>query len=194
MFEPETEQRDVGNGWIRVVESKCGFQLEHFMEVMELILREPNIMSPSILRAEILEETEIHEYKQYIRKLVPKQDRDPFLSQFVKDFGIQVVHWTECPIDELPYFYPKFKSFRYCFEDEKVAINVQPFPELLEMLQDKRYNTIWTRILKMIHKFSTGTINGFEKNVHHDLIVPRWTFKTCIVPSKTPINIGWMIG
>jgi hypothetical protein len=163
--------------WHRVAEMNCEFQLEHFEEVMDLILHEPNIVSPSILRAEILQQNDYSEYTEYIRKIVPKQERDVAFIQHIKDYGATVVHATHCERSELPYFYPKFRSFRYCFEVDRIAIDVLPFVGLENLVEDVRLKNIWNRIIKMLHRFGTGTMNGYQKKVYHDLVVPKIEFQ-----------------
>jgi hypothetical protein len=171
--------------WHRVAEMPCEFQLEHFEEVMDLILHEPNIISPSILRAEILEQKDYSEYVEIVRKIVPKQERDAEFVQHIQDYGSMVVHTTHCDVSELPYFYPKFQSFRYCFEFDHIAIDVLPFVGLEDSVDDVRFRSIWNRIIKMLHRFGTGTMNGYQKKVHHDLVVPKIEFQDLYRELKT---------
>jgi hypothetical protein len=120
--------------------------------------------------------------------LIPRQpEKDNVVQQRIiitnNHSGSYVDHYTEeMEISKLPFFYPKFKAFRYRFDNatnEKLAvisIEVLPF-ENLDLIDDERVNKIWIRILKHIHKFGKGFRDGYEKRVHHDLVIPKSTFQ-----------------
>ena len=188
----------IQNGWIRVLSVDCPVHGKYFLQAMELLIQEPNISSPSILRAEIVYESNIEAYREIIRKIVPKQDRDPIILQNIQvldnERGIAVVHFVHghydptnqewdsiklqrCSPDDLPFFYPKFNSFRYCFENGVISIDVEPYPNMESLVTNEKYLAIWERIAMYIRKIAIGISNGYQKRVHHDQIVPKIEFQ-----------------
>jgi SAM-dependent methyltransferase len=182
VFEPIVVKNVKPDGWIRIVQAECLFEQCHFKIVMQLFINEPNVISPCILRAEIIQQQTIGNGIEYHRKLVPVQDRDPVIVQKVIDSGSVVEHCVV--IDDeiagyvtLPFFYPKFQKFRYVFESGMIAIDVVPYPDKLNEVDNPKTIKVWNRILTYIHKFGHGTMQGYQKKVYHDQIVPKIAYQ-----------------
>jgi hypothetical protein len=68
--------------WIEIVSSECEFDIQNFEGCMQLLIAEPNIVSPAILRAEII--TEYHN-SLILRKIIPRQkDKDGIVVQRIE--------------------------------------------------------------------------------------------------------------
>ncbi|ORX44298.1 DUF1613-domain-containing protein [Piromyces finnis] len=116
--------------WILYIKSKCIVNCEAFLHVMNQWVKEPENVTPPILRAEIIKEetNEIKEndytiIKQIRRKIVSRQERDKNIIQDVKfikyDNGeCKAIH-TPVFNDEIksysdfPYYFPPLKKFSY---------------------------------------------------------------------------------
>ena len=194
-----------------VASEKVSFKLEHFLETMNMLLHEPNIISPAILRAEVLQDktTEENEWKRIVQRvLVPKQTRDPRIwQQVVYDFsatgaeGCSITHScftdesfkTPATVDCLPYFYPKFDSFCYHYQPIPAAGVVDGMideargifsitvackdMESIDQLLDNRIKDIFAKVCKKVVKICVGTMNGYKKRVHHDLVIPKIAYQ-----------------
>jgi hypothetical protein len=104
---------------ITVQESKALVEPSHFISVMDLLLKEPNIISPQILRAEIDSDVTIENIRVINRRLIPRRYQlDNILSQIVtiktdaENISVSFIATNET----LPYYYPKFKEFMYNFD------------------------------------------------------------------------------
>ncbi|KAI8898773.1 hypothetical protein BC833DRAFT_588590 [Globomyces pollinis-pini] len=202
-FEPKEYQYKLENNWVRILSVHCDVHINHFKDAVELIIMEPNLMSPAILRAEITNDSNnlISNHnentdRRIIRQLIPRQpEKDVVVTQELivssSDNQMSVQHRainhnneTVSP-SELPYFYPKFKSFRYSFIDQMLSIELLPYEDSQELIDDPRMISIWKRILKFIYKFSFGMKNGYEKRVHHDIAVPKIEYQDLYAELKT---------
>lgn len=197
--EPKLLLQQTDDGFTKILSIDCKVSREFFLQATELLIREPNISSPSILRAEIMNEiVGIGNTREIIRKIVPKQQRDPTILQNIQivqnQQSVQVEHFAhgifqqdqndwdsirveQCSPQDLPYFYPKFLKFRYCFQDDVISVDVKPFPGMEELVQDAKLLSVWKRILMYYRKIAIGLSNGYEKRVHHDLLVPKIEFQ-----------------
>lgn len=180
----QTTLKPLPNNWTQVLRCSAPFSRKNFNQVMHLLINEPNIVSPSVLRAEITSEAA----DIITRNLIPRQpDKDSVVKQQVtiQEFeeSVSVEHIAiNMNADELPFFYPKFSKFRYVFEtnidhQNFISIDVCPFIGLEHYTTDEKVLKIWTRILKHIHKFGKGFRDGYQKRVNHDLIVPKNTYQ-----------------
>lgn len=184
--------------WIRIISCSAPFSLLDFEKVMQLLIAEPNIVSPAILRAEVISDTDIESQRTILpnfeiqrtilRKILPKQpEKDCEIIQRIciitENDKMTVEHdaldgFNELQLPEkLPYFYPKFKKFRYVYNDSQVSIDVIPFNGMESLVSEFRMIQIWTRIIKHLHRFGRGMRDGYQKKVHHDLLVPKIAYQ-----------------
>lgn len=200
-----------------VASEKVAFKLEHFLKTMDMLLHEPNIISPAILRAEVLQdkttaEKEENGWKRIVQRvLVPKQTRDPRIwQQILYDFSAtgsddcSVTHScfndesfkTPANADDLPYFYPKFDSFCYHYQAIPATVAVEGMiddalvergifsisvackdRESIDKLLDNRIKDVFAKVCKKVLKICVGTMNGYKKRVHHDLVIPKIAYQ-----------------
>lgn len=206
--------------WITYITSKCNFTEEAFFSVMDQWCKDPQNVTPPILRAEILNEdkTKIEKenstiIKQIKRKIVPRQDRDPIINQniqFIKnDSGeCRVIHSPDFndivkePKD-LPFFFPQLKYFSYNFiptpvnsnsEDKneypKISLEIVPFEKDYEITDRIKY--IFTRLLRELFKHCRGTMNGYKKRVYHDVLVPKIDYQDTYKIIKNKYGNLWV--
>jgi hypothetical protein len=162
---------------------------------MDLLIKEPNITTPAILRAEIMADLHCNGERIIVRKVVPREGKEPFFQRILQetlpnrlsvehtiisyksDFKNEVNYIKNLPIaslDSYPYFYPKLVKFRYVYEKNLVAIEVVP---ITNKEQEPKELQIWSRLLKFVIKISNGFMNGYQKRVHHDLLVPKSNYQ-----------------
>jgi hypothetical protein len=116
-----------------VAQELVAFGIEHFIETMNLLVQEPNIISPAILRAEVLQDVGGEKRRVLQRVLVPRQSRDSLVwQQVVYEYANGTAETGSCTVThrcfkdktfgelatvaELPYFYPKVDSFSYHYK------------------------------------------------------------------------------
>ncbi|ORX82528.1 hypothetical protein BCR32DRAFT_267609 [Anaeromyces robustus] len=132
-FSPEYPniQKTIDNEiWTSFVKSKCIVNADAFLSVMNQWVKDPQNVTPPILRAEIIKEDtkefKENDYtviKQIRRKIVSRQNRDKNIVQDVKfikyDNGEYKVIHTPVFNDEIqsyedfPYYFPPLKKFSY---------------------------------------------------------------------------------
>ena len=186
---------------MQMLQKECNFDAEHFIETIIFLIHEPNVISPSLLRAEIVEwkgPTTVDEFVNdknttitIKRKLIPKQQkRDPVMWQVstiewkVEEREISVKHmsydstFTELALPEcLPYFYPKvlYYELRYQYQLQTLYLNFEYFPNV--HLDDKRNDYVWNKVLDHIVKICVGKMNGYQKKFLHDVAVNKISYQ-----------------
>lgn len=81
--------------------------------------------------------------------------------------------------EELPYYLPAVKAVAFLHEENvleaenqnKISIHYLPFEPSTPLTT--RLERTALRLMERIIKVGNGTVNGYEKRVHHDLVIPR---------------------
>jgi hypothetical protein len=157
--------------WTTICSSKVDFQLDHFMQVIDLWMNEPESVSKPILRADILSCKDSGSSRIIERRLVPRNPRDQSIIQSVEisrtEHDCKVLHSIDSD-QSLPSYYPRVYKFAYLYQDGSVCINVLPIDAL-----DDRVIKVFKYLFMKLVKFGNGFSNGYQKRVHHDIIVPK---------------------
>ncbi|KAH8811452.1 hypothetical protein F5884DRAFT_819694 [Xylogone sp. PMI_703] len=158
VFTPETYQEGcapviretTGEGWTPLYWHECSFPPKVFSQVMLNQIRNPNINSSHLFRADILFNS------PYTENFQPSGDILPRIVHFrgfdLKDVihGICSIHFSY--FDTIPRE-PKL---------DKIALN----------------------LLSTLHKHGEGTVGGYVKRVHHDVILPQATVQNIYAQLK----------
>lgn len=93
--------------------------------------------------------------------------------------------------EETPFYLPKVHGIGILFRENKVSIHYLPFgfedPEKIKELllqPSDRDVRIALRLLNTSCKHSKGAMDGYEKRVHHDLVVPKISFQNRYISLK----------
>ena len=212
-----------------ILSNQIPFSETDFVEIMNLLVHEPNIVSPFILRAEILfdnnmahtesvssssnntvpnteSETNSNVNERIIeRVLVPREKRNKKVWQrmvwkkeksvkinqtithhlithtcFVdKEFNEIVTEWQD-----LPFYYPKCESYSFEFVEDRLGhggrlsllVSGRDLESLNELLGE-RMMSIWTKVFNQVMKMCIGSMNGYQKRVLHDVIIPKKSYQ-----------------
>ncbi|KAI4761715.1 DUF1613-domain-containing protein [Aureobasidium sp. EXF-3400] len=229
-FSPRTPSQqlfnpDVVEGqWQPMLESGCTFEPEMFLKVMHNLIKNPNIMSTHLFRADIFYDSDAdhtiiegptttqfsdftkhlkQEYrprytefpgykweKTYVRQLVPRNrqlDKDlPQTCHFytrldgetTRNLILYIPHVDEP--EAMPWYHPRVRAVAFSHDwtstsrSGVVAVHYSLFPDVP---MDSRLERTALQLLTKIHKHSRGQQAGYQKRVHHDLVVPQKTFQ-----------------
>ncbi|KAK9365776.1 hypothetical protein V1509DRAFT_632109 [Lipomyces kononenkoae] len=223
--------------WRPVVQQGgCVFKpAEHFEVAMLNLIFHPNINSTSIMRADILYDSEncsregiavsVEDYaekeneicgevvrllqsqegcvrikRRIIREIIPRnQEKDLPMRQscllLSDDAGsssiLYVPHGIESPAST-PYYHPAVSGIllRYTSASTDSDMNtLQLFYRLFSRSQlsialPNRLERTALRLLGTAHKHSLGVMNGYQKRVHHDVVIDKVSFQDTYVSLK----------
>jgi hypothetical protein len=158
-------------GWTTICSSSVDFKVDHFMQVIDLWMNEPESVSKPILRSDILSLEDSSNSRIIKRRLVPRNPRDQSIIQSIEitksDNDCKVIHSIDAE-QSLPSYYPRVYKFAYLYQDGSVCINVLPIDAL-----DAKAEKVFKYLFLKLVKFGNGFANGYKKRVHHDIIVPK---------------------
>ncbi|KAF2425813.1 DUF1613-domain-containing protein [Tothia fuscella] len=220
--------------WTSILLTPCTFSPTHFLFVMENLIKNPNITSSCVFRADIFYDStndtsinNVNDFKEehfskftqhmkleyrplkratptgfrhektVVRQMVPRNPQlDRFLVQTChfyegipgigedesleeeKNLLVMIPH--EQTAEDIPYYHPKVHSLALLHawnpssETGVLSIHYNLFPSV--PLESRLQRTA-LNLLKIIHKHGTGQAAGYEKRVHHDIIVPQAAFQ-----------------
>ncbi|CAB5204592.1 unnamed protein product [Rhizophagus irregularis] len=131
------------------------------------------------------------------RKLIPKRkNKDEELEELVEyymdeDLNESRVIYTpiisnskESSQENVPFYYPKVFSFSYVYKeynsdsdmDYQSQISIEIIPLQSVQFTDKM-KYVYKQLFKKLYKWCQNTSMGYEKRVHHDLLVPKELYK-----------------
>ncbi|CAI6264484.1 unnamed protein product [Periconia digitata] len=157
----------------RLIPALAGYKLE-WSVVRKLIPRNPKL-------DEALLQT-CHLYTSTAKITVREKDGSTQTIDAERYLVIYLPHVSDP--ESIPFFHPKVRgvAILYTFQP-KASSNVSPgtlsiyydlFPE---RPLDNRMSRTALKMLEIIHKHSKGRAQGYQKRVHHDLIIPQKTFQ-----------------
>ncbi|KAK9383825.1 uncharacterized protein V2V93DRAFT_362815 [Kockiozyma suomiensis] len=225
--------------WVLVfVQRQCEFNLNHFQAAMLNLIFQPNINSSSIMRADILYDSEniekyrtdsvdLEESKEYLsqesviceglidgrilpsaapsrrilRVLVPRNpNKDDSMIQSCLLFqseGSSSILYAPHLKDEssTPYYHPAVSGIclHYIKDRDSKALGelrlyYRHFPSSDSKIQtssiSNRLERTALRLITTAYRHSTGTMNGYEKRVHHDVVVDKVAFQNRYIELK----------
>lgn len=216
--------------WMPLFKTECSFDAAIFEIVMLNLIKNPNINSSWLIRADILLDqacSEVSESQQHlsafecpmqipdfdgmtltrilVRRMIPRNTlRDKALDQ-------TCVFYTSSPSDatkrsmilylphvrsemDVPFYHPAVRgiaflhhwnqaeakgtvSTHYLFFESSSSVAAAPSsPEGGDVAE--RHARTGLHLLRVLHKHGEGEAAGYQKRVHHDVLVPQITLQT----------------
>jgi tRNASer (uridine44-2'-O)-methyltransferase len=211
-FDAEAEPlvHDVSGAiWRPILRHDCTFTPDNFDVVMVNLVKNPNLNTKWLFRADILHDSEAEapgpneaqalpaQFKDFflerslVRRLVPRNtNRDNPLDQtclffrsldgsITRSLVVYLPH--ESSSEQLPFYHPKVRGVAQLHEwDETsdqgtISVHYWLFEDA-DFHVDKLQRTA-LMLLTILHKHGQGTLAGYVKQVHHDLVVPQAIFQ-----------------
>lgn len=142
--------------------------------VRKLIPRNPKL-------DEALEQT-CHLYTSTDQVVVREQDGSSKTIDAERYLVIYIPHVSDA--ESIPFYHPKVRgvAILYTYQDQPLSgappgtlsIYYDLFPE--RPLENRMSRTA-LKMLEIIHKHARGRMQGYQKRVHHDIIIPQKTFQ-----------------
>ncbi|KAI9893334.1 MAG: tRNA(Ser) Um(44) 2'-O-methyltransferase [Vezdaea aestivalis] len=141
-----------------------------------------------------------------VRRMIPRNpQRDKTLFQTCvvlepkgdSDSRVLVVYIPHADsVDEIPFYHPKISGLAYLYAHGNLCISFKFFEALSEQdLSDRLIRTA-TSLLGTVYKHGQGSINGYQKRVQHDTIVPQIRLQNTYTRLKTkyakPLIESWV--
>jgi tRNASer (uridine44-2'-O)-methyltransferase len=210
--------------WESVMATPCRFSPEIFQDVITNIIKNPNIASTYVFRAEIFwdsinhpsitENPEAELYDGFIkhmkaeyrplwisfpdyrwqRTIVIKQiPRNPQLDkplvetchifsqttdEYERHLMVYLPHVST--VFEIPYYHPPVSAFAVHHEwhpttsSGALSLHFRLYPRTTV---DTKLNRVAYNFLKIVHKHGVGRVAGYQKRVHHDVVVEQKKFQ-----------------
>lgn len=250
-----SEDSVLGNSWIPVFSTGVDINANHFQAAMSNLIRQPNVNSTVIMRADILKENKyeedegdslftsklINEFPKFdsdndksevlhknlmdtdlrtvdldtanfnfsrkvevVRRLIPRNPfKDPIINQSCLIFRearsqnessnqsvliIYIPHLDK--VEDIPFYLPSVYAIGILYHEATLSIHYYPFKfpnshQIFRSLDPSdRSVRIALRLLLTSKKHSQGIKSGYQKRVHHDLIVPRFAFQNRYISLK----------
>ncbi|KAH7116825.1 hypothetical protein B0J11DRAFT_537648 [Dendryphion nanum] len=150
-----------------------GYSLE-WTVVRKLIPRNPKLDEPLIQTCHLLTSTD--------QVVVTNQDGSEETIEAERYLVIYLPHVTD-PI-EIPFYHPKVRALAILYSYQATALVGQPLGTLSlyyhlfpEYPLDNRLSRTALKMLEIIHKHSRGRMAGYQKRVHHDVVIPQKPFQ-----------------
>ncbi|KAF2689234.1 DUF1613-domain-containing protein [Lentithecium fluviatile CBS 122367] len=150
-----------------------GFQLE-WTVVRKLIPRNPKLDALMLQTCHLFTSTE--------KVILHSPNGEDTTVEAERYFVIYIPHATSP--DTIPFYHPKVRgvAILYTFHPTAPA-NTAPgtlsiyFDLFPSHPLDNRMTRTALKMLEIIHKHSHGRMNGYQKRVHHDVVIPQKTFQ-----------------
>ncbi|KAI1760217.1 DUF1613-domain-containing protein [Hypoxylon sp. FL1150] len=200
---PRQIEDSSGARWAPLFRKNCGFDSQIFLKVMMNFIRNPNINSNWLFRADILVDrdpidptvtrpaipkfTNMHLDKALVRKLIPRNTlRDQPLDQTCSVYhgsgpgsverSMVVYQPHVSSPDEMPFYHPKVQGMAFLHEWRADA-NEGTVSIHYHFFDNADYSPKLVRtafhLLAMLHKHGEGSKAGYVKRVQHDTIIPQ---------------------
>ncbi|KAI4741928.1 DUF1613-domain-containing protein [Aureobasidium sp. EXF-12298] len=188
LFDPDV----VEGQWQPMLESACTFEPEMFLKVMHNLIKNPNIMSTHLFRADILYDSDSDhtiierpstiQFSDFTKHL--KQEYRPRYTELSgykwerTNLILYIPHVEKS--EDMPWYHPKVRAVAFSHDwtaasrKGVVAVHYSLFPDVP---LDSRLERTALQLLTKIHKHSKGQQAGYQKRVHHDQVVPQRTFQ-----------------
>ncbi|KAK3365420.1 hypothetical protein B0H63DRAFT_11441 [Podospora didyma] len=205
--------------WHPLLHHSCSFDSAIFTDVMINLIKNPNINSSWLFRADIIHDSEaipsrlgdmpaipsflgFERRRCIVRTLIPRNTlRDKPLDQTCLVYVTPVHHEHEqvggtqrtlvlylphvSSSSEMPFYHPKVAGIAFLHERTEPEPESEPETEFLGSISisylffddSNRSEAKLTRtafhLLEAIHKHGEGRVNGYQKRVHHDVLLPQ---------------------
>lgn len=193
--------------WLPVCSQPCSFSAEIFHEIMMNLIRNPNINSSFVFRADVSYEAvpaqipyteapiaprtalfkDFNLTKLMVRTMIPRNpvvdkplDQTCLLYETKTGNGdtqslVVYLPHIESP-NECPFYHPAVRGIAYLHhynantQEGTVSVHYSLFES--GPMNDKLERTA-QRLLAVIIKHGKGSLNGYTKRVHHDVLLPQ---------------------
>jgi tRNASer (uridine44-2'-O)-methyltransferase len=199
---PPVIQDVSGAQWKPLFRHSCTFSPAVFLEVMMNMIRNPNINSSWLFRADILAEDDVgsrlvhfdhyHLEESLVRRLIPRNTlRDKPLDQTCITYRgdhpgeterTMVVYNPHASSEaDVPFYHPKVRGLAFLHEwnagtnEGTVSVHYCFFDESSRAPKLARTAL---NLLSVLHKHGQGSTAGYVKRVHHDTIIPQIALQT----------------
>ena len=212
----------LGQEWTAIQWTPSSFDSSHFLSAMHNLIRNPNITSSHLFRADILydsdndQSTFLHTDKEstpessdvqhlqsnfrplpfsapgstwhrtIVRELIPRnRQADAPLVQTCHIFSLAFLQETTLVVylphlstaEACPFYHPPVRGRCFVHTQAGLALHLRPFPSHpLPSLAPKLGRTT-LRLFQSVHKLARGAADGYQKRVHHDVVVPQRRFQ-----------------
>lgn len=138
--------------------------------------------------------------RMVVRRIIPRNPlRDPVINQSCQVFtnwkeperNVMAIVYTphlEEGSTECPFYLPPAKSVGILLRDNTISVHYIPFAHDREsfatMDESARINRIALHLLQTAYRHSRGVMTGYEKRVHHDVVVDKVLFQNKYIELK----------
>lgn len=138
--------------------------------------------------------------RMVVRRIIPRNPlRDPVINQSCLVFtnwkdaerNVMAIVYTphlEEGSTECPFYLPPAKSVGILFRENSISVHYIPFEKDREgfatMDESARINRIALHLLQTAYRHSRGVMTGYEKRVHHDVVVDKVLFQNKYIELK----------
>ncbi|KAI9813555.1 MAG: tRNA(Ser) Um(44) 2'-O-methyltransferase [Thelocarpon impressellum] len=192
--------------WLPALVHPCAFSANLFEQVMLNLIKNPNVTSSHLFRADILHDTDDkcqqlgqdgHEEREMqaegyektrtmVRRLIP---RNPTLDRAL----LQTCHFyrrTSQGADDhlviyiphasspscIPWYHPPVRGLAFLYSTAAASVSIQLAP-FPQVETSPRLHRTLHHLLAVVHKHGTGLAAGYVKRTHHDLIIPQAAYQ-----------------
>ena len=206
---------DIGSTWTPLYQSDCIFSPENFSQVLNNLIRNPNIDSNHLFRADILLEasyiagsdyepkpnivqvTGFNLDKVMIRKFIPRNIQlDKPMDQTVLLYSQKTESETKSLVIYLPYISSPSEAPHYhpavhgiaslqTFNTSKSGHLSIHYSFFASLPRNPTLQRTALHLITTVLKHGNGLHNGYVKKVHHDVILPQIATQTTYARLKT---------
>ena len=142
---------------------------------------------PSVRDAPTRRITGMTKSRAIVRRLVPRNERRDKPMNQTCEFHTNITPDTTSTLllylphntdaETMPFYHPKVKGIALLHEWNasssagNVSIHLNPLPEIC--VHDDKIKKIAFHMLEVLYKHANNSIKGYEKRVHHDVVVPQ---------------------
>ncbi|KAF2857370.1 DUF1613-domain-containing protein [Piedraia hortae CBS 480.64] len=195
---PPVVQRET-EPWVTILSSPCTFPPDIFRDVMLDVIRNPNVISSLLFRADILHDSNMNKDPNYSHEarpaslpgwyhqrtivcaLVPRnpqldrplQQTCHFLQRNGKEAVLYLPHVARK--EDMPFYHPAVSALAFTHQQIQgsdtytLAISYGLFKEGLSTKLERTA----LRMLQTVHKHGQGRLAGYQKRVQLDRLVPQ---------------------
>ncbi|KHO00974.1 tRNA (uracil-O(2)-)-methyltransferase [Metarhizium album ARSEF 1941] len=126
-----------------------------------------------------------------VRRLIPRSERrDKPLNQTCTFHTVNepeilttslVIYVPHASVEDLPFYHPKVRGIAHLHQwnhnSRTGTISVHFLGGSPGDLVDPKLRRVAFHLLEVLHRHGEGSVLGYAKRVHHDLVIPRATFQ-----------------
>ncbi|KAL3954939.1 hypothetical protein ACCO45_010502 [Purpureocillium lilacinum] len=178
LFEPEELppstpplfEDTAGDAWVPLYRHGCTFGPDLFVEKMMNMVRNPNLNSSWLFRADILYDDDEEPCCDGEAETAPASAAQP-VPRDVK--GIPAGGPCRAPL-----YHPKVRGIAHLHEWDpaqglgSISAHFLPFQQG-DLDDNQKLRRMAYHLLEILHKHGQGGVSGYVKRVHHDVVIPQ---------------------